>query len=592
MPLKPTPLKRMIFFILIDFVLFVASFYLSYQLRFNFRVPESFMGSFYHLFLFNAIIKIFFMYIFRVYHVSWRYFGLHETKNIFKAIFTGETIFIILLLLFYQGFFARSIAIIDLIVSFVLIGALRISKRLFIEQKKPDISGKRTLIIGANTRAVNIIKSFLNKEINYEPIAIVDDTKSMIGSYISNIEIENIADMEDIIKELHIESVIIAKDLPSEELDKLFERLKKSGISDIKIAKLLGDKKEEKLQDISIEDLLARKPKDLDTKKIRSFIKDKIVLVTGAGGSIGSEIVRQCIKFEAKQLILVDSSEFNLYKITEELSGKPIVAKLINITDKELLEKCFKNYKPNIVIHAAAYKHVHLVEENVEEAIKNNIIGTKNCIDLAIKYKTKKFVLISTDKAVRPTNVMGATKRVCELYAQNIKSDECEIASVRFGNVLGSSGSVIPKFKEQIEKNQPLTVTHPEITRYFMLIPEACQLVLQAAAIARKNEIFILDMGKPVKIVDLAKKMLKIYGKEHLGIKFIGLRPGEKLYEELLIDESDKKTIYNSIFIARETFYDIEKLNKDIEELLKTENKIEKLKEIVPEFNHNANQKS
>jgi len=592
MPLKPTPLKRMIFFIIADFLLFVFSFYLSYQLRFNFRVPQNFMESFYHLFLFNASIKILFMYIFRVYHVSWRYFGLHETKNILKAIFIGESLFIALLLIFYQGFFARSIAIIDLIVSFVLVGALRISKRLFIEQKKSSFFGKKTLIIGANTRAVNLIKSFLNKEINYEPVAIVDDNKSMIGSYIFDIKIEDVADTEKIIKKLHIESAVIAKEFPPEELDKLFERLKKAGISDIKLAKILGEKKEEKLQDISIEDLLARKPKDLDIKKIKKFIKGKTVLVTGAGGSIGSEIVRQCIRFEAEKLILIDNSEFNLYKITEELKDKPIVAKLISVTDKELLEKCFKNYKPDIVIHAAAYKHVHLVEENVEEAIKNNILGTKNCIDLSIKYEAKKFVLISTDKAVRPTNVMGATKRVCELYAQNIKSQKCEIVSVRFGNVLGSSGSVIPKFKEQIEKNQPLTVTHPEITRYFMLIPEACQLVLQAAAIARKNEIFILDMGKPVKIVDLAKKMLKIYGKEHLGIKFIGLRPGEKLYEELLIDESDKKTIYNSIFIAKQTFYDIEKLNKDIEELLKTENKIEKLKEIVPEFNHNANHKS
>jgi len=227
-----------------------------------------------------------------------------------------------------------------------------------------------------------------------------------------------------------------------------------------------------------------------------------------------------------------------------------------------------------------------LCEENVEGAILNNVIGTKNVIDLSIKYGASKFVLISTDKAVRPTNVMGATKRIAELYAQNVDAKDTLITGVRFGNVLGSSGSVIPKFKTQIEKNKPLTITHPDITRYFMLIPEACQLVLQAAAIAKNGELFILDMGEPVKIVDLAKKMLKIYDKPELEIKFTGLRKGEKLYEELLIDETDCDTKYDSIFIAPQTGYDIEKLNSDIEELIRTSNQIEKLKKIIPEFKH------
>lgn len=342
------------------------------------------------------------------------------------------------------------------------------------------------------------------------------------------------------------------------------------------------------LKNISVEDLLARHPQDLDKHKIESFIKDKIVLITGAGGSIGSEISRQCKKFGAKQLVLLDHSEYNLYKITEELHSPNIVSVMQNVRNYDFIEKTFKKYKPQIVIHAAAYKHVPLVEDNILEGISNNILGTKNCIDLSIKYEAEKFVLISTDKAVRPTNVMGTTKRICELYAQNANTKEnTEIVAVRFGNVLGSSGSVIPKFKSQIEAGGPITVTHPDITRYFMLIPEACELVLQAASIGKGGELFILDMGEPVKIVDLAKKMCELSGQEDIKIEFCGLRPGEKLYEELLINDSDKKTDYDSIMVASSTKYDIDKLNKDIQELLVCEDKIKKLKEIVPEFEHN-----
>jgi FlaA1/EpsC-like NDP-sugar epimerase len=253
------------------------------------------------------------------------------------------------------------------------------------------------------------------------------------------------------------------------------------------------------------------------------------------------------------------------------------------------IENTFKKYKPQIVIHAAAYKHVPLVEHNILEGISNNIIGTKNCIDLSIKYGVEKFVLISTDKAVRPTNVMGTTKRVCELYAQNVDSKNTEIVAVRFGNVLGSSGSVIPKFKAQIEVGGPITVTHPDITRYFMLIPEACELVLQAASIGRGGEIFILDMGEPIRIVDLAKKMIELSGRNEINIEFCGLRPGEKLYEELLINDSDQKTKYESITVASPTYFDINELNQKIDELLVCEDKIAKLKEIVPEFNHQLN---
>jgi FlaA1/EpsC-like NDP-sugar epimerase len=273
----------------------------------------------------------------------------------------------------------------------------------------------------------------------------------------------------------------------------------------------------------------------------------------------------------------------------EELSGVEVIPVMQNIVNKEHLEETFAKYKPQIVIHAAAYKHVPLVESNIYEGILNNVVGTKNVIDTSIKHGVEKFVMISTDKAVRPTNVMGTTKRICELYAQNSNGNGTDIVAVRFGNVLGSSGSVIPKFKSQIENGGPITVTHPDITRYFMLIPEACELVLQAGAIGSGGEIFILDMGEPIKIVDLAKKMCELSGRDDIEIKFTGLRPGEKLYEELLIDDTDCKTDYESITVAHPTQYDIDKLNADIIELLDCKDKLAKLKEIVPEFNHQTN---
>jgi len=273
----------------------------------------------------------------------------------------------------------------------------------------------------------------------------------------------------------------------------------------------------------------------------------------------------------------------------QEVNSCNIITVMQSIKNKKQLEKIFEKYQPDIIIHAAAYKHVPLVEANIDVAILNNIIGTKNVIDTAIQYKSKKVVLISTDKAVRPTNVMGTTKRICELYAQNVKSNNTEIVAVRFGNVLGSSGSVIPKFKAQIQDGKNITVTHPDITRYFMLIPEACELVLQAASIGKGGEIFILDMGEPIKIVDLAQKMIDLSGRDDIRIEFTGLRPGEKLYEELLIDDSDANTNYESITIAKSTKYDIDELQKDIDELLVCEDKILQLKKIVPEFNHQLN---
>lgn len=337
------------------------------------------------------------------------------------------------------------------------------------------------------------------------------------------------------------------------------------------------------ITNVTLEDLLARTPRDLDTEAISNFLYNKTVLITGAGGSIGSEICRQCVKYGVSQLILVDHSEYNLYQITEELLPIKVISIMGSVTDKDKIYKVMANYLPDIVIHAAAYKHVPLCENNASSAIENNIFGTKNIVDICCELKIKKMILISTDKAVRPSSVMGATKRVCELYAQNMSSDKTEIVSVRFGNVLGSSGSVIPKFKHQIEHGGPVTVTDPEVTRYFMLIPEACELVLQAGAIGRGREIFILDMGQPYKIIDLAKKMITLSGRNNISIEFTGLRPGEKLYEELLIDETDIRTKYESITVAKQTKYDIGELNILLEKTRKSDDSISILKTILPE---------
>jgi len=451
---------------------------------------------------------------------------------------------------------------------------------------------KNVVIYGAGRAGLKLEEEF--RDSPYRVKYFVDDDKILHRRSIDAIRIISKEDLKNKVNE-KLDLLVIA--MPSADpsrIKEIYSRLH-DYFHEIRILpplnNILTDKPfSTQLKDIEVTDLLARHPKDLDKGKISSFIANKTVLITGAGGSIGSEIVRQCIHFQAKQLILLDHSEYNLYQIEQEVAEKAnIVCVMQSVVNKKQLEKTFKEYMPDIVIHAAAYKHVPLVEENVEETILNNVVGTKNCIDLAIAYDVEKFILISTDKAVRPTNVMGTTKRICELYAQNVDAQGTEIVAVRFGNVLGSSGSVIPKFKKQIEEGGPVTVTHPDITRYFMLIPEACELVLQAGAIGKGGEIFILDMGKPIKIVDLAKKMIELSGKEDINIEFTGLRPGEKLYEELLIDESDKHTEYDSITVAAPTYYPIDQLVKDIEDLLGTADKINKLKEIVPEFNHMKN---
>ena len=588
-----TKLKRLVFFLLGDVFIFVFSIYAAYLLRFNADIPDIYVQGLFVTAGFLIVFKLFFMWMFKIYKVPWRFFGLNEARKIFLAHVCAVILFTIVFFII-QDFlnpYPRSVIFIDLLISCLLIGLLRISKRMVLDFSNRPHKGEPCIVIGATSKALHVLRGLKQGYLDYYAVGVVDGRSDLVGTYCDGFLVQDKKDIPSIIKDYDAKTAIIALALDQDELQALVDELTGYGIRDMKLFSLIEN---EPIKDISIEDLLARKPKDLNPEAISNFLKDKKVLVTGAGGSIGSEICKQCLKYGVSELIMVEHSEFNLYKIGEDTRDKRTVSKLVNITNLKDFEEVFEEFRPEIVIHAAAYKHVPLCELNPRSAVENNILGTKNAVDLSKKYGAKKFVMISSDKAVRPTNIMGTTKRVCELYALNSnEAGVCEIVCVRFGNVLGSSGSVIPKFKAQIAANKPLSVTHPEITRYFMLTSEACQLVLQAASIAKGGELFVLDMGEPVKIVDLAKKMLLLSNKEHLGIEFVGLRPGEKLYEELLINKDDVQTKYESIFVTHSQPYDLTLLNSQINGLLQLEDDevAPALKVIVPEFNHALNLK-
>ena len=588
-----TKLKRLIFFLIGDIFIFAFSIYAAYLLRFNANIPDIYVQGLFVTAGFLIIFKLFFLWMFKIYKVPWRFFGLNEARKIFLAHVCSVVLFTIIFFIIQDFFnpYPRSVIFIDLLISCLLIGLLRISKRMVLDFSNKPHKGEPCVVIGATSKALHVLRGLKQGYLDYYAVGVVDGRSDLVGTYCDGFLVQDKKEIPNLIKDYEVKTAIIALALDQDGLQALVDELTGYGIRDMKLFSLIEN---EPIKDISIEDLLARKPKDLNPEAISNFLKDKRVLVTGAGGSIGSEICKQCLKFGVSELVMVEHSEFNLYKIGEDTKDKRTISKLVNITNLKDFEEVFADFRPEIVIHAAAYKHVPLCELNPRSAVENNIIGTKNVVDLSKKYGVKKFVMISSDKAVRPTNIMGTTKRVCELYALNSnEAGVCEIVCVRFGNVLGSSGSVIPKFKAQIAANKPLSVTHPEITRYFMLTSEACQLVLQAASIAEGGELFVLDMGEPIKIVDLAKKMLLLSNKEHLGIEFVGLRTGEKLYEELLINKDDVQTKYESIFVTHSQPYDLMLLNSQINGLLELENEeiAPALKNIVPEFNHALNLK-
>ncbi len=581
--LQPSRFKRNFFFILADIGIILLSIILAFNFRFDFSVePPHFIGI-YASIIFLTLSRIVGFYLFKVYDISWRHFSINDLLSLMYVLILSSMALVIFTY-FVREFgviIPRSVIPMEFFISLFLIFALRISKRVYLENFLKNSAYIPTVIIANADKSIAIIKSLQQANSKYKPFAIIDDHYESMK--VNNVPVYALKHLKAI--NIEFEAAILDDAIDAKLIYPILKELK---IEDIKVVASYSDY-QANFKEISVEDLLARHPKDLDKKLIENFILNKKVLITGAGGSIGSEIARQCASFGAKQLILLDHSEFNLYQIAEELENHKPILVMQSVVNLELLNNTFAIHKPDIVIHAAAYKHVPLVEENITEGILNNVIGTKNTIDCAIKYGVGKFLLISTDKAVRPTNVMGATKRICELYLQNVESQNTEVVAVRFGNVLGSSGSVIPKFASQIEQGKNITVTHPDITRYFMLIPEACELVLQAASIGKGGEIFILDMGEPVKIADLAQKMIDLSGRDDIKIEFIGLRAGEKLYEELLIDESDRRTDYESITVAGRSEYNIIKLVQDIQELVDIKDKLSKLREIVPEFEHRLN---
>jgi len=501
----------------------------------------------------------------------------------------------------------------------LIIGIVMISYRLIIryvllydmanknipnDSKKP----KKLLIIGGGYSANDIIKTIHSTLKNkYEIIGIIDDNKKRKGYSVAGVRIiGNRNDIERICKQHGIDEIFFSiVKIDNENKKEILEICNKTHAK-VKVLPSLTELITEEnlfhsLRDVGIEDLLGRAPVELDNHNIASLIKSKVVLVTGAGGSIGSELSRQIMLHNPKQIILLDNYENSLYDIELELKtshpNNDIRAIVANIREKERLNAIFEKYSPEIVFHAAAHKHVPLMENNPTEAIKNNVFGTYNLVNCSDEYNVKRFILISTDKAVNPTNIMGATKRLCEMIIQaKNKSSQTEYVAVRFGNVLGSNGSVVPLFKKQLAQGGPLTVTHKEITRFFMTIPEAVALVLQAITYAEGGEIFVLDMGEPVKIYDLAKSLIELSGYtvgEDIEIEITGMRPGEKLYEELLMNEENlQETKHEKIFITESmnfTMDDIEKKLNMFREIINNENTSketikETMKKCVPTY--------
>lgn len=455
----------------------------------------------------------------------------------------------------------------------------RVVMQMKINQNASNSS--RVLIVGAGVAGNMIMRElFENPELKKLPVAVIDDDRGKLGKYVFGVPVLGTTkDIDKIVKEENIDEIIICiANIEPKRKREIIDICKNTntklktipGIYEI----IDGKVNVTKIRDVQIEDLLGRETVKMNLNDMDSIINDKVVMVTGGGGSIGSELCRQIAKYNPRQLIILDIYENNAYEIQQELirhyhKNLDLKVLIASVRDEHKMEKIFEQYKPEIVFHAAAHKHVPLMEDSPCEAIKNNVFGTQNVVNLSDKYNVKKFVLISTDKAVNPTNIMGATKRCCEMIVQTKnKTSKTEFVAVRFGNVLGSNGSVVPLFKKQIEEGGPVTVTHEEVTRFFMTIPEAVSLVLQASAMAKGGEIFVLDMGEPVKIIDLARNLIKLSGFEpnvDIKIEVTGLRPGEKLYEEVLMDEEGlQKTSNNQIRIGRPIEIDEAEFKKEL----------------------------
>jgi FlaA1/EpsC-like NDP-sugar epimerase len=600
------------FFLVGDIILIFLSVIFAFVLRFEGPVPERYFLNIQGLILFSIVFTIPLFYFFKLYSFSWSYVSTEELISLTKAtslsfLLLTATYFILRDHPVFSGF-PRSTLFITYFFIFLLCGGLRFAKRIYLEifPKVKREEKINVLIVGAGDLGEQVLRAIKSSpQSQYLPIGFVDDDPTREGILIHGLKVlGKIKDIPKIAKENSIEEIIIALPYGSKEIKEAVEVGRKAKIKKIKILPSIGDLISgeiplAKLKDIEIEDLLGREPVELDRKLIAEFLKGKIVLITGAAGSIGSELSRQVASFSPSLLLILDQEEtgiFNLLNYLKEKFPKQEIKSIIgDIRDEEKIKRVFQELKPQIVFHAAAYKHVPLMQEHPDEAVKNNIFGTEIVAKAALENNCEKFIFISTDKAVNPNSIMGATKRIGEMICQVLnKKGKTKFISVRFGNVLDSRGSVIPIFKEQIKAGGPVTVTHPEMKRYFMLNSEACLLVMEAAAIGQGGEIFVLDMGKPIKILDLAKEMIKLAGLEpdkEIPITFIGPRPGEKLFEEVLSAEDGIFTTkYQKILIANLKSPDEEKLKVGLEKLKevvkigKKDEIIKIFKELIPSY--------
>lgn len=556
--------KRLTILITIDTVIALFSIFIGHLIL----LPVN--NVFTSMLIVSAIVLVLahhvFAYWFKLYKRLWQYASMDELLAILKAVTLSIIVTGIAQVTIFEMMTTRTLMI-TWMLHIHFIGGSRFVWRLYRDTYiNPRYDQMRTLIIGAGSAGTMVARQLQqNPDSELKPVAFIDDDKTKQKLEIHGLPVcGGIEKIEETVEKLRIEHIIIAiPSLTKSELRKIFEECQKTEAK-TKIMPLLEDIVSGRLEvndmrDVEVEDLLGRDPVELDTENISNYIESKTILVTGAGGSIGSEVCRQICKFHPSEIILLGHGENSIYTIEMELKNQYkhtiIHTEIADIKDRKKIVDVMNKYCPDVVYHAAAHKHVPLMERNPEEAVKNNVIGTKNVAEASAAAKVDTFVMISTDKAVNPTSVMGATKRMAEMIVQHMNMvSTTRFVAVRFGNVLGSRGSVIPLFKKQIKAGGPVTVTHPDMTRYFMTIPEASRLVIQAGALAKGGEIFVLDMGEPVKIVSLAKNLIRLsgYTEKEIGITFTGMRPGEKLYEELLEEgEVQPKQVYPKIYIGK-----------------------------------------
>ncbi len=600
--------------LLIDVLIIVVSSLLAYALRYDFRSIFLESSTIDKTVVWTVIVNLVFFRVFRTYSNVLRFSSFIDIMRIFVSLTVSYALLMISSVLLDSYLNIRlapvSVLFMAYIISFAIMACSRIVVKMFYELLNFDGSHSANVFIyGAKEAGVNIAKALrVNLRNHYRLRGFIADEPELINKVMMGVKVfPNDESLIDVLNDRDVHTIIIS---PAK-----MEELKKSDMADRLLAhniKLMTAPplsewsgqtlNRTQLKEIQIEDLLQRDPIEIDIHKVASHLEGKRVMITGAAGSIGSEIMRQVASFNPYKLILVDQAETPLHDIRLELQDRwrdidaeTIIADISNATR---MEDIFKEYQPQYIFHAAAYKHVPMMEDNVSESIQINVFGTRTLADLAVKYGAEKFVMISTDKAVNPTNVMGCSKRICEIYVQSLakKLQEkgghvTQFITTRFGNVLGSNGSVIPRFRDQIQRGGPVTVTHPEIIRYFMTIPEACRLVLEAGSMGNGGEIYIFDMGKPVKIVDLAKRMISLSGRTDVKIEFIGLRHGEKLYEELLnVKELTKPTYHEKIMIATVREYDYDEVKQRIQKLIEVSYTYDQMqivaamKDIVPEF--------